>query len=255
MIAAALRSVLESLGGRVITRSRVTSLPAKSADNVTLCDFTPRQFLELASGQLPGGFRQSLEAYRYGPGVYKVDWALREPIPWTAKECLRAATVHLGGSYKEISESEAAVNEGRLSSRPFVLLAQQSLFDNSRAPLGRHTAWAYCHVPNGFQGSALDHIQGQIERFAPGFRDCVLARSELSTLNMRKWNENLIGGDISGGAVDWRQFVFRPTRMRYRTPLPGVFFCSSSTPPGGGVHGMCGYWAAQAALRYLKIKR
>jgi phytoene dehydrogenase-like protein len=252
MIASALQSVLTSLGGRVITNSRVSSLPAKSEADVMLCDFTPRQLVEVARGRLPGNFRQKLESFRYGPGVYKVDWALREPIPWRAKECLRAATVHLGGSYKEISESEAAVNEGRLSSRPFVLLAQPTLFDNSRAPQGRHTVWAYCHVPNGFHGSALDHIQAQIERFAPGFRECVMARSELSPLNMSQWDENLIGGDINGGAMDWRQFVLRPTQMRYRTPLPGVFFCGSSTPPGGGVHGMCGYWGAQAALRYLK---
>lgn len=253
-IGAALQAVLESLGGRVVTGSRVNTLEGKPAADVTLCDVTPRQFLELSNGRLPVSFRRSLESYRYGPGVYKVDWALSQPIPWKAKECLRSATVHLGGSYREIAESEAAVNEGQLSPKPFVLLVQPSLFDDSRAPLGKHTAWAYCHVPNGFQGSALEHIQGQIERFAPGFRDCVLARSELNTVNMRKWDENLIGGDINGGAVDWRQFVFRPTRMQYRTALPGVFFCSSSTPPGGGVHGMCGFWAAEAALRYLRIR-
>lgn len=251
-IARALSGVLESYGGKVVTQSRVEHLPLKAASDVTLCDVTPRQFLEISSGRLPQKYRRALEAFRYGPGVYKVDWALREPIPWKAKECLRAITVHLGGSYREIKESEASANSGVLGSRPFVLLAQPSLFDNSRAPVGRHTAWAYCHVPNGFAGSALDYIQGQIERFAPGFRDCVLARSEMSTLNLRKWNENLIGGDINGGAMDWRQFAFRPTRMQYRTPLPGVFFCSSSTPPGGGVHGMCGYWAAEAALAYLK---
>lgn len=253
-IAVALQSVLRSLGGKVITRSRIDQVSAKAAADVTLCDFTPRQFLELANGKLPDNYRRSLETFRYGPGVYKVDWALREPIPWKARECLRAATVHLGGSFKEISDSEAAVHDGQLSPRPFVILAQPSLFDASRAPQGKHTAWAYCHVPNGFKGSALDHIQAQIERFAPGFRDCVLARSQHSTLNMNKWNENLIGGDINGGAVDWRQFIFRPTRTQYKTPIRGVFFCSSSTPPGGAVHGMCGYWGAQAALRYLKVR-
>jgi phytoene dehydrogenase-like protein len=253
-IAVALQSVLRSLGGKVITRSRIDQVSAKAAADVTLCDFTPRQFLELANGKLPDTYRRSLETFRYGPGVYKVDWALREPIPWKARECLRAATVHLGGSFKEISDSEAAVHDGQLSPRPFVILAQPSLFDASRAPQGKHTAWAYCHVPNGFKGSALDHIQAQIERFAPGFRDCVLARSQHSTLNMNKWNENLIGGDINGGAVDWRQFIFRPTRTQYKTPIRGVFFCSSSTPPGGAVHGMCGYWGAQAALRYLKVR-
>jgi phytoene dehydrogenase-like protein len=253
-IAVALQSVLRSLGGQVITRSRIDQVSAKAAADVTLCDFTPRQFLELANGKLPDTYRRSLETFRYGPGVYKVDWALREPIPWKARECLRAATVHLGGSFKEISDSEAAVHDGQLSPRPFVILAQPSLFDATRSPQGKHTAWAYCHVPNGFKGSALDHIQAQIERFAPGFRDCVLARSQHSTLNMNKWNENLIGGDINGGAVDWRQFIFRPTRTQYKTPIRGVFFCSSSTPPGGAVHGMCGYWGAQAALRYLKVR-
>ena len=252
-IASAMRSLLVSLGGKVVTGDRMNAIPTPAEADVTLCDFSPRQFLAVADGQLPERFRRSLEAFRYGPGVFKVDFALREPIPWKAKECLRAATVHLGSSYGDISESESAVNEGRLAARPFVLLVQPTLFDASRAPLGKHTVWAYCHVPNGFKGSAADHIQAQIERFAPGFRDCVLARSEHSTSNMTKWNENLIGGDINGGAIDWRQFVFRPTWKQYKTPLPGVFFCSSSTPPGGGVHGMCGYWAAQAALRYLKI--
>jgi phytoene dehydrogenase-like protein len=254
-IAAALQSVLTSLGGKVITASRVEHVTTKPEAEVMLCDFTPRQFLALSNDSLPTAFRRSLEAYRYGPGVYKVDWALREPIPWRARECLHAATVHLGSSYEEIRESEAAVNRGRLSPRPFVILAQPSLFDATRAPVGRHTAWAYCHVPNGFKESALDHIEAQVERFAPGFRDCVLARSPHSPLNMTSWNENLVGGDINGGAVDWRQFIFRPTRTQYRTPLKGVFFCSSSTPPGGGVHGMCGYWAAQAALRYLQIQK
>lgn len=253
-IALALESVLKSLGGRVITGSRIDHVSEKASADVTMCDFTPRQLVQLSNGKLPESYRRSLESYRYGPGVYKVDWALREPIPWKAKECLRAATVHLGGSFEEICESEAAMSTGQLSARPFIILVQPSLFDRTRAPNGKHTAWAYCHVPNGFKGSALDHIQGQIERFAPGFRDCVLARSQQSTLSMTKWNENLIGGDINGGAVDWRQFFFRPTRMQYKTPMRGVFLCSSSTPPGGAVHGMCGYWAAQAALKYLKLR-
>jgi phytoene dehydrogenase-like protein len=251
-ISLALESILKSLGGKVVTNSRVRSLPETAASDVTLCDVTPRQFLELASDRLPRLFRRSLKNYRYGPGVYKVDWALSEPIPWKARACLRAATVHLGASFEEISVSEAAANDGRLSDRPFVLLAQPSLFDSTRSPAGRHTAWAYCHVPNGFRGSALEQIQSQIERFAPGFRECILAHTEFSPLAMQGWNENLVGGDINGGAVDWRQFILRPTLRRYGTPLPGVFFCSSSTPPGGSVHGMCGYWAAEAALRYLK---
>lgn len=251
-IANALVSVLKATGGKVAPNSRVDNLPQTS--DVTLCDITPRQFLEMSSNRLPSGFRRSLEKFRYGPGVFKVDWALSEPIPWKARACLRAATVHLGCTYNELSESEKAVNEGRLSSRPFVLLTQPSLFDPTRAPAGKHTAWAYCHVPHAYEGSALQQIEDQVERFAPGFRDCILARAQHSPADMHAWDENLVGGDINGGAVSWRQFVFRPTVMRYRTPLPGVFFCSSSTPPGGGVHGMCGYWAAQAALRHLKIR-
>ena len=251
-IALALQSVLRSLGGTVVTNSRVTNL---AGADVTLCDFSPRQLLQMPKLRVPRKFRSSLEKFRYGPGVFKMDWALREPIPWKAKECLWAGTVHIGGSYEEISDSEAQVSRGQLSQKPFVILAQPSLFDPSRAPAGQHTAWAYCHVPNGFQGSALEQIESQIERFAPGFRECILARAEHSTLRMHEWNENLIGGDINGGAVDWRQFFFRPTQMRYRTPIPGVFFCSASTPPGGGVHGMCGYWAAQAALEYLASKK
>lgn len=250
-ISNALQSVLKSLGGKVITNSRINNLPENSATNVTMCDFTPRQLLEIAANRLPRRFFRSMKKYRYGPGVYKVDWALSEPIPWKARQCLRAATVHVGASFQEITISEAAANAGRVAERPFVILAQPSLFDSSRTPAGQHTAWAYCHVPNGFEGSALPQIEAQIERFAPGFRDCILARADSSPAKMQQWNENLIGGDINGGAADWRQFFFRPTLMRYRTPLPGVFFCSSSTPPGGGVHGMCGYWAAEAALRYL----
>ncbi len=250
-IADALLSVFKSYGGKIALNSRIGNLD--QACDVTLCDVTPRQFLSMSGNRLSTSFRQSLEKFRYGPGVFKVDWALRQPIPWKAKDCLRAATVHLGCTYEEIRESERAVNAGQLSSRPFVLLAQSSLCDPSRAPAGKHTAWAYCHVPNAFQGSALQQIEDQVERFAPGFRDCVLARAHHTTAEMHAWNENLVGGDINGGAVDWRQFIFRPTSMRYGTPLPGVFLCSSSTPPGGGVHGMCGYWAAEMALRYLKI--
>ena len=193
-----------------------------------------------------------LERYEYGPGVCKVDWALREPIPWRAKECSRSATVHLGGSLDEIAASERAANEGHAPERPFVLLAQPTLFDPSRAPAGQHTAWAYCHVPNGWTGSALDQIEAQIERFAPGFRECVLARMVRGPADMQCWNSNLVGGDINGGVPNIKQFALRPTWRRYGTPLKGVYFCSSSTPPGGGVHGMCGYWAAQWALKYFR---
>ena len=253
-IAGALQGVLKSLGGKIVTGRRVDKLSQHGGADVTLCDITPRQFLELSEGRLQPSYRAKLEAYRYGPGVFKVDWALREPIPWRAKECLRSATVHVGGSYEEIALSEALVSEGKVPPNPFVLLAQPSLFDSSRAPHGGHTVWAYCHVPNGYRGSALPNIQAQIERFAPGFQDCVVACASYSAPNMQSWNENLVGGDINGGAVDFKQLFLRPTSMRYKTSLPGVFLCSSSTPPGGAVHGMCGYWAAQWALAYLRKK-
>lgn len=254
-ISDALSRLLVSLGGRIQTGSRVGTLDELNGRDTILCDVTPRQFLSLGGSRLPQGFRRSLERYQYGPGVFKVDWALREPIPWTAKDCLRAITVHIGGSLEEIAASERAAWEGRAPDKPFVLLAQPSLFDPSRAPAGQHTAWAYCHVPNGWPHSALAQIESQIERFAPGFRDCVLARAAHSPQQMEHWNENLIGGDISGGAPNLKQFFLRPTWRRYGTPLNGVYLCSSSTPPGGGVHGMCGYNAAQWALADLKKNR
>jgi phytoene dehydrogenase-like protein len=254
-ISDALGSLLVSLGGRMVTGSRVDSLDELADRDAILCDITPRQFLKLAGSRLPPAFRRLLERYQYGPGVFKVDWALREPIPWKAKDCLRAATVHLGGSLEEIAASERAAWEGRPPDKPFVLLAQPSLFDPTRAPAGQHTAWAYCHVPNGWPNSALAQIEAQIERFAPGFRECILARSTRTTQQMQLLNENLIGGDISGGAATLKQFFLRPTWRRYGTPLRGVYLCSSSTPPGGGVHGMCGYYAAQWALAGPKAKR
>jgi phytoene dehydrogenase-like protein len=250
-ISNALCSMLVSLGGRIVTESRVKTLEELGGRDAILCDVTPRQFLTLAGKRLPLGFRRSLERYQYGPGVFKVDWALREPIPWKAKDCLRAATVHLGGSLEEIAASERAAWEGKPPDMPFVLLSQPSLFDPSRAPAGRHTVWAYCHVPNGWPYSALNQIEAQIERYAPGFRECVLARTTHTPEQMQRWNENLVGGDISGGAPNLRQFALRPTWRRYRTPLKGVYLCSSSTPPGGAVHGMCGYYAAQWALADL----
>lgn len=251
-ISNALIGVLQSLGGRVVTGAPVDSLRQVRGHDLTMCDVTPRQFLSLAQGQLRRPFRELLEQYKYGPGVYKVDWALREPVPWRAKECLRSVTVHLGGSLDEIAASERAANEaneGQSPQLPFVLLAQPSLFDSTRAPDGKHTLWGYCHVPNGWTGSALSQIEAQIERFAPGFRECVLARSVHGPGDMQCWNSNLVGGDINGGEPNMKQFAMRPTWRRYSTPLKGVYFCSSSTPPGGGVHGMCGYWAAQWALK------
>jgi phytoene dehydrogenase-like protein len=194
-----------------------------------------------------------LQKFRYGPGAFKVDWALSEPIPWRARECLRAGTVHVGGTLEEFAASERAPWNGRVEQRPFVLVAQPSLFDPSRAPGGKHTAWGYCHVPNGFTGSALEAIEAQMERFAPGFRDCILARKIWSTADFETWNPNLIGGDLSGGAMTMKQLILRPTRSLYRTPKKGLYLCSASTPPGGSVHGMCGYHAATAALDDLGL--
>lgn len=251
-IANALAGVLESLGGRVVTNAKVNTLDDLGSPDLTLCDVTPRQFLGLAGHRLRPSFRKLLERFKYGPGVFKVDWALREPIPWKAKECLRSITVHLCGSLEEIAASERNAWNGRPPEKPFVLLAQPSLFDPSRAPAGQHTAWAYCHVPNGWTGSALKQIEDQVERFAPGFRDCILSRAPHNTADMESWDENLVGGDNNAGALTMDQFFFRPTWRRYGTPLRGVYFCSASTPPGGSVHGMCGYWAARRALRYLK---
>ncbi len=251
-ISNALASVLESYGGRIMTDCRVNKLEELGSPDLALCDITPRQLLAIAGHRFRPSFRSLLQHFKYGPGVFKVDWALREPIPWKAKECLRAATVHVGGSLAEIAASERDAWEGRAPEKPFVLLAQQSLFDDSRTPAGRHAAWAYCHVPNGWSGSALKQIEDQVERFAPGFRECILARAEHTTADMQSWDENLVGGDINGGALSLGQFAFRPTWRRYGTPVHGLYLCSSSTPPGGSVHGMCGYWAAKRALRYLE---
>lgn len=250
-ISDALAGILASLGGRIRTCARVESLDELAGQETVLCDVTPWQFLGLTGSRLPSGFRRSLEKYQYGPGVFKVDWALREPIPWKAKDCFRAATVHLGGSFEEIAASERDAWEGRRPENPFVLLSQPTLFDPSRAPKGQHTAWTYCHVPNGWPHSVLPQVEAQIERFAPGFRDCVIARSTHTPEQMQHWNGNLVGGDIVGGALNLKQFAFRPTWRWYGTPLKGVYLCSSSTPPGGSVHGMCGYWAAQWVLADL----
>lgn len=239
-IADALASYLRSLGGEIVANSRVDSLP----DGLVMCDVTPRQLLALAGDRLPAGYRRSLERYRYGPGIFKLDWALDAPIPWRAAACARAATVHLGGTLEEIAGWEAS-NTGR----PFVLLVQPSLFDPARAPAGKHTAWAYCHVPNGSTADMRDAIEAQVERFAPGFRNRILARHVFTPAALERYNANLVGGDIVGGAMDLRQAFLRPNRHWYRTPIEGVFLCSSSTPPGGAVHGMCGYNAVQAALK------
>ena len=240
-IAHALAGYFASLGGEIVTSSPVTSLPDDAP--LVLCDVTPRQFVTLAGGRLPHAFRRTLERFRYGPGVFKMDWALDAPIPWRARDCARAATVHVGGTLEEIAAWERSH-----SGAPFVILAQPSLFDPTRAPAGKHTAWAYCHVPNGSGADMTVAIEGQVERFAPGFRDRILARSVLSPTALEARNPNLVGGDLGGGAIDLHQFLFRPTRSLYGTPLAGVYLCSSSTPPGGGVHGMCGYHAARRAM-------
>lgn len=254
-IAAALTAVFEAAGGRIVTNSRIDDLKQVSGRDLVLCDVTPRQFVSMAGSYLPAPFRESLEQYRYGPGVFKMDWALSEPIPWRARECLRSATVHLGGTLEEIAASETAAWDGEPPKRPFVLVVQPTVFDPTRAPAGQHTAWAYCHVPNGWTGSAVAQIEGQIERFAPGFRDCILARATHNTKQMEAWNANLVGGDIVGGVFDLVQMPLRPTWRQYGTPLPGVYLCSSSTPPGGSVHGLCGYYAARRALGSGKSAR
>ena len=248
-ISDALAAYLKSLGSEIVTGKRVQSLSELATSKCVLFDVTPRQLLAIVGEGLPAGFKNKLTNYRYGPGVFKLDWALDGPVPWRAAECKQAATVHLGGSLSEIEESESAVWEGKCSDRPFVLLAQPSLFDSSRAPEGKHTLWAYCHVPNGSTIDMTDRIENQIERFAPSFRSRILARSALSPAQMETLDANLVGGDINGGAAIITQLFTRPTLHTYRTPLRNIYICSSSTPPGGGVHGMCGYHAARTALR------
>jgi phytoene dehydrogenase-like protein len=245
-LADALAGKLRAYGGEIRTSSPVDTLP--DAD-VVLCDVSPRELVRLAGSKLPDRYASALRRYRYGPGAFKLDWALSGPIPWRDARCARAATVHLGGSFAEVVASE----RGPLAARPFVLLAQPSLWDETRAPAGQHTAWAYCHVPNGSPADMTAAIESQVERFAPGFRDRILARSARGPGELEGHNRNLVGGDLNGGTMDLRQLYTRPVVARnpYRTPLAGVYLCSASTPPGGGVHGMCGFAAAKTALRDL----
>jgi phytoene dehydrogenase-like protein len=252
-IADALASYFRSLGGEIVPSWRVTTVDELPPARAILLDVTPRQLLALAGHRLPNRYRRALGRYRYGPGVFKIDWALAGPIPWRAEVCRRAGTVHVGGTLEEVAASERTAFRGEHSERPFVLLAQPSLFDPTRAPAGQHTAWGYCHVPHGSAIDMTERIEAQIERFAPGFRDLILARHTMNTAAMERYNPNYVGGDIAGGVTDWRQLFTRPVaRLNvYATPAAGLYFCSSSTPPGGGVHGMCGYFAAQAALRRL----
>jgi phytoene dehydrogenase-like protein len=246
----ALASYLRSLGGEIQTGRRVDALDELPQSNLAMLDVTPRQLLRVAGHRLPGRYLTALRRYRYGLGVFKVDWALDGPVPWRAEECLRAGTVHLGGTLEEIAASEDAVWRGQALERPYVLVAQQSLFDETRAPDAKHTLWAYCHVPNGSRVDMTERIEAQVERFAPGFRERVLGRSVRGPAEIERENENYVGGDINGGVQDLRQLYTRPAiRLNpYSTPIEGVYICSSSTPPGGGVHGLCGYYAARSAL-------
>jgi phytoene dehydrogenase-like protein len=254
-IADALASCLYGFGGSIDTNQLIESLDQLPQARVVLFDVTPKQLIEITGPHLNEKHGNRLRAHRYGPGVFKVDWALSDPIPWKAGDCARAATVHIGGTLNEISDAEGAIGKGNLPDKPFVILAQQSLFDPTRAPVGKHTAWGYCHVPNGSTVDMTERIESQIERFAPGFRDCVLARNTMSPADLEEYNPNYLGGDIVGGVQNFGQIFVKPALRRrgpYSTGLKGLYLCSSSTPPGGGVHGMCGYHAALAALRQIQ---
>jgi phytoene dehydrogenase-like protein len=253
-ITEALVRELEGLGGRVLTGRTVRRLDDLPPHRVALLDVGPGQLAAIAGPRLSRADRRALARFRHGPGVFKVDAALSGPVPWRAQALSRAGTVHLGGTFEEIAQAEGEVAAGRVPRRPFVLVAQQSLFDASRAPAGRHTLWAYCHVPNGSTVDMTEPILEQVERFAPGFRDRVLAVAALPPAAFEAYNANLVGGDIAGGRQDLRQLLTRPTRRLldpYATSDPSLFLCSASTPPGGGVHGMCGVHAARSALRRL----
>ncbi len=249
-ISQALFSYLGSLGGEVVTNWQVESLDELPESKAVLCDTSPAQILKLAGDRLRGRYRRSLESFRYGVGVFKIDYALDGPIPWKAPATAWGGTVHVGGTLDEIAEAEATMWAGKVPERPFVLVAQPSLFDESRSPDGKHTAWAYTHVPSGSTFDATNHIEAQIERFAPGFRDRILGKHVMSPATMQGYNANYVGGDINGGVQDFRQTFARPMLRwnPYSTPARGLYLCSASTPPGGGVHGMSGYHAARSAL-------
>jgi phytoene dehydrogenase-like protein len=253
-ISAGLARALTEAGGEIETGARVRGLADLPPARAVLFDLAPRLVAEIAGPRFPSGYARKLRSYRHGPGAFKLDWALAGPIPWRAAGCRRAAVVHVGGSLEEIARAERDAWEGRVPERPFVLLCQASLFDESRAPAGKHTAWGYCHVPNGCTADMTERIEQQIERYAPGFRDLILARSVMPPQALERHNANLIGGDIIGGANDLRQLLARPIpgMHPYRTPVKGLYLCSASTPPGAGVHGMCGWNAATAVLRDLR---
>jgi phytoene dehydrogenase-like protein len=249
----ALAGYLRSVGGRIETGTPVHALADLPPSRVVLFDTSPDQVATIGAPVLPRGYVRRLRGYRYGPGIFKIDWALDGPIPWTDPACLESATVHLGGTLGEITASEAAVWRGAVSDRPYMLVVQSSLFDSSRAPAGKHTGWAYCHVPAGSTLDLTDVLERQVERFAPGFRDRILARHVMNTAALEQYNANYVGGAITGGVTDLGQLFTRPVVRAnpYSTPNPDIFICSASTPPGGGVHGMCGYHAARSALRRL----
>jgi phytoene dehydrogenase-like protein len=246
----ALIAHFRQLGGTIVTGAPVERIEEVGSARVVMLDLTPRQVLHIAGHRLPARYQRALERYRYGAAAFKLDWALDAPVPWRAAGCARAATVHLGGTLEEVAASEAAHASGEVHQRPFVLFVQPTLFDPSRAPAGKHVAWAYCHVPNGWSGDAAARIEAQVERFAPGFRERIIGRSVLGPADFERRNANLVGGDINGGMMDLRQVFARPVaRLQpYATPLRGVYLASAATPPGGGVHGMGGFHAARAAL-------
>jgi phytoene dehydrogenase-like protein len=252
-IADALADYLKTNGGRIITNAEVRSLQELPHSRVVLCDVTPQQLIGLAKDWLPDRYRKQLQQYKHGPGVFKIDWALSAPIPWGDPRCSLSATLHIGGTFEEIAESERSVTAAQHPNRPFVLLAQPSLFDSSRAPAGLHTAWAYCHVPNGSAKDMTAEIEKQIEDVAEGFSDCILARHTRTAREMEAYNPNYVGGDIAAGAHSLKQILSRPipSASPYRTPVKGLYLCSAATPPGAGVHGMCGYYAARTALEDL----
>ena len=250
-IAEALASYFISIGGKIETNVDVQNLDQLPASDAVLFDITPKQLLKIAGQKFSTIYKWQLNHYRYGMGVFKIDWALDGPIPFTAVECRKAGTIHLGNTFAEIARSELQTSKGKIAEKPFVLLAQQSLFDASRAPEGKHTAWAYCHVPNGSKADMTDTIEKQVERFAPGFKEIILAKHTMNTFQIEAHNANYVGGDINGGVIDISQLYTRPAIQvsPYRTSAKGMYICSSSTPPGGGVHGMCGYHAAKRALK------
>src|SRR2546425_2445275 len=248
-VADGLAALLRARGGTIAVDSRVASMQQVSSSRVVLFDLTPRQVLLIASGQWPDDFNRQLQRFRYGPGVFKVDWALDGPIPWRAQACRQAGTVHVGGALDEVVAAEGAVAAGGRAERPFVILAQPTVADPTRAPAGKHVGWAYCHVPNGSTVDMRERIEAQVERFAPGFTSRILARHVMGPADIERHNANNVGGDINGGIADLRQLFIPPTRRLYATPNPQLYLCSSSTPPGGGVHGVCGYYAARPAPR------